>query len=268
MVPASFFQTNPSFFPGKFMSLRHSKFLWIVPGVCLGAVVWMAFPTRAPEKKTLGPAAHVTRTSDPDPASGEAAVATDASGTPADGMSGHSAPNYPPMGASAAGAGARNFVVDGAPETEEAVSRQTPDRQMVPAQGAVPSPPAGGSRTEPGSSGFAGVTVGSAADNREIAVAVPPGERAPAVFYDETPRPEPQLRMLDEIARGFNEAIQREVSGYTAEEVWREARDWADERYMYFFGWDAWNALHLQAAQEAVREKEALGQMFQRSYEE
>jgi hypothetical protein len=112
-----------------------------------------------------------------------------------------------------------------------------------------------------------GVPLGALSENREIAVAVPPGERAPAVFYDETPRPEPQLRMLDEIARGFNEAIQREVPGYTPEEVWREARDWADERYMYFFGWDAWNVLHLRAAQEAVLEKEAMGQMSQRSYE-
>jgi hypothetical protein len=112
-----------------------------------------------------------------------------------------------------------------------------------------------------------GVPLGVFSENREIAVTVPPGERAPAVFYDETPRPEPQVRMLDEIARGFNEAIQREVPGYTPEEVWREARDWADERYMYLFGWDAWNVLHLSAAQEAVLEKEAMGQLPQRSYE-
>jgi hypothetical protein len=101
----------------------------------------------------------------------------------------------------------------------------------------------------------------------EIAVAVPPGERAPAVFYDESPRPEPQMRMLDQIAREFNDLVAQPVPGYTAEQIWRAARDWADERYLYFFGWDAWHALHLSAAKEAVREKEALGQLQQRSYE-
>ena len=75
------------------------------------------------------------------------------------------------------------------------------------------------------------------------------------------------MLVLDEIARGFKEAIQREVPGYTAAEVWSEARDWADERYMYFFGEEDWKALQLQAALEAVQEQEAMGQMSQRSYE-
>ena len=108
---------------------------------------------------------------------------------------------------------------------------------------------------------------GSSPGNLEIAVTVPRGEQAPAVFYDDEPRTEPQVRILDEIARDFKEAIQREVPGYTGEEVWSEARDWADERYMLFFGEEAWNKLHLQAALDAVREKEATGQLPQRSYE-
>jgi hypothetical protein len=101
----------------------------------------------------------------------------------------------------------------------------------------------------------------------EIAVAVPPGERAPAVFYDESPRPEPQMRMLDQIAREFNDLVAQPIPGYTSEQIWRAARDWADERYMYLYGWDAWHALHLNAAKEAVREKEAMGQISRRSYE-
>lgn len=75
------------------------------------------------------------------------------------------------------------------------------------------------------------------------------------------------MLIMDEIARDFNEAIQKEVPGYTAEEVWSEARDWADERYVLFFGEEAWNQLHLQAALEAVAEKEAMGQLPQRTYE-
>jgi hypothetical protein len=111
------------------------------------------------------------------------------------------------------------------------------------------------------------ISSGSSPRNLEIAVTVPPGEQAPAVFYDDEPRTEPQVRILDEIARDFKEAIQREVPGYTGEEVWSEARDWADERYMLFFGEEAWNKLHLQAALDAVREKEVTGQLPQRSYE-
>jgi hypothetical protein len=95
----------------------------------------------------------------------------------------------------------------------------------------------------------------------EIALVVPVGERAPAVFYDETPRPEPQMRVLDQIAREFNELVAQPVPGYTPEQIWRAARDWADERYMYFFGWESWHALHLAAAKEAVREKEAMAQL-------
>lgn len=111
------------------------------------------------------------------------------------------------------------------------------------------------------------ISTRSSPGNLEIAVTVPPGEQAPAVFYDDEPRTEPQVRILDEIARDFKKAIQREVPGYTGEEVWSEARDWADERYMLFFGEEAWNKLKLQAALDAVREKEAMGQLPQRSYE-
>ena len=111
------------------------------------------------------------------------------------------------------------------------------------------------------------ISTGSSSENLEIAVTVPPGEQAPAVFYDDEPRTEPQVRILDEIARDFKEAIRREVPGYTGEEVWSEARDWADERYMLFFGEEDWNKLHLEAALDALREKEAMGQISQRSYE-
>lgn len=111
------------------------------------------------------------------------------------------------------------------------------------------------------------IPTGDSPRNLETAVTVPRGEQAPAVFYDNEPRTEPQMIIMDEIAREFNEAIQREVPGYTAEEVWTEARDWADERYMLFFGEEEWSKLHLRAAQDAVTEKEAMGNLPQRTYE-
>ena len=145
-----------------------------------------------------------------------------------------------------------------------------PDDDHVPGKNIVESFTSGGARDQPTPTGLSHPTLissGSSPRNLEIAVTVPPGEQAPAVFYDDEPRTEPQVRILDEIARDFKEAIQREVPGYTGEEVWSEARDWADERYMLFFGEEAWNKLHLQAALDAVREKEATGQLPQRSYE-
>jgi hypothetical protein len=36
---------------------------------------------------------------------------------------------------------------------------------------------------------------------------------------------------------------------------------------MLFFGEEDWNKLHLHAALDALREKEAMGQISQRSYE-
>ena len=158
----------------------------------------------------------------------------------------------------------------------EAVA-QPPDDDHVPGKNIVESFTSGGARDQSMPTGLSENTAevshptlissGSSPRNLEIAVTVPPGEQAPAVFYDDEPRTEPQVRILDEIARDFKEAIQREVPGYTGEEVWSEARDWADERYMLFFGEEAWNKLHLQAALDAVREKEATGQLPQRSYE-
>ena len=249
------------------MNLLNGKILWPALAVGLGAGLWIA---NLPDEKPVRPAANATTfPTDLDPATGERAAATDSSESPAPTMPEAAATSSTPTGASAAGV--PSFSPDGPPEQQASVAGQTSARTTTAPgndnakSGLVAS--VGGPGAETGSSDFVGVPLGALSENREIAVAVPPGERAPAVFYDETPRPEPQLRMLDEIARGFNEAIQREVPGYTPEEVWREARDWADERYMYFFGWDAWNVLHLRAAQEAVLEKEAMGQMSQRSYE-
>lgn len=154
----------------------------------------------------------------------------------------------------------------------------TPDSTMAvqvpaPADVSRPAESLPGYKIAKSSAGPAGLpdpsllSTGSSPRNLEIAVTIPPGEQAPVVFYDNEPRSGPQMLVLDEIARGFKEAIQREVPGYTAAEVWSEARDWADERYMYFFGEEDWKALQLQAALEAVQEQEAMGQMSQRSYE-
>lgn len=148
-------------------------------------------------------------------------------------------------------------------ESDPADSSNEVSRQVLPS--ALASPPPAPSSAAP-SAMVPAAGLPAVAGGIEIAVAVPPGERAPAVFYDESPRPEPQMRMLDQIAREFNDLVAQPVPGYTSEQIWRAARDWADERYMYLFGWEAWNALHLSAAKEAVREKEAMGQLPQRSF--
>jgi len=104
----------------------------------------------------------------------------------------------------------------------------------------------------------------------ELVIPVPRGARVPAIFYDETPRPAPQQRALDRIARDFNEAVSRAAGGETtaeaggnavpeadAAEIWRAAAERADQQYINLYGFAAWQELHLRGAKEALREKKA-----------
>lgn len=102
-----------------------------------------------------------------------------------------------------------------------------------------------------------GFVVG-APQGSELVIPVPPGEKVPALFLDEAPRPLPQQKMLDRMAAEFNEAVSNPPPGVSVEEVWEQARLSADEKYRILFGYAAYNAHHLQAAKEAVREKRAL----------
>jgi hypothetical protein len=92
----------------------------------------------------------------------------------------------------------------------------------------------------------------------ELVIPVPPGAKVPALFLDEAQRPLPQQKMLDRMAAEFNETVSNPPPGVSVEEVWEQARLSADEKYRILFGYAAYNAYHLQAAKEAVREKRAL----------
>lgn len=97
-----------------------------------------------------------------------------------------------------------------------------------------------------------------AGQGSELVIPVPPGEKVPAIFLDENPRPVPQQKMLDRVAEEFNEAVSNPPPGVSVEEAWEQARLNADEKYLKLFGYAAYNAYHLQAAKEAAREKKGL----------
>ena len=106
---------------------------------------------------------------------------------------------------------------------------------------------------------------GTAPGSLELVIPVPRGARVPAIFYDETPRPAPQQRMLDRIAREFNDAVnQAGVAGGNAAseadlaEIWRAAAERADQQYINLYGFSAWHELHLRGAKEALRERKAV----------
>lgn len=91
-----------------------------------------------------------------------------------------------------------------------------------------------------------------------MVIEIPAGEKVPAVFYEAEPKPAPQQKMLDRIAAEFNETVANPPPGVPEQQVWEDARRRADEQYLKLYGHAAYNARHLQAAREAVREKRAL----------
>lgn len=87
-------------------------------------------------------------------------------------------------------------------------------------------------------------------------LAVPAGARLPALFLDERPLPPAQRRVLDRIANEFIDAVAGDPSGQNRA-LWESARAAADQQYIKLYGHAAYNALHLRAAKEAVREQRA-----------
>jgi len=87
---------------------------------------------------------------------------------------------------------------------------------------------------------------------------VPFGAKVPAVVLDNAQeRPAPQQAALAEILADFSE----DVAGITpnspdATRIWEQARVRADERYRILYGDEAFNALTMQAAIEALQEKD------------
>lgn len=126
---------------------------------------------------------------------------------------------------------------------------------MVPA-GGIPAAAPATALSPPADGDGAAVAAPPAASP---AVSVPPGERLPALFYDERPLPPPQRRALDRLANEFIDAV--EAGGSTASPgAWSAARAKADRQYITLYGHAAYNALHLQAAKEAAREARAAAQ--------
>jgi hypothetical protein len=91
-----------------------------------------------------------------------------------------------------------------------------------------------------------------------MVIEVPAGEKVPAVFYETDPKPAPQQKMLDRIAAEFNETVANPPPGFSEQQIWEGARRRADEQYLKLYGHSAYNARHLRAAREAVREQRAL----------
>lgn len=87
-------------------------------------------------------------------------------------------------------------------------------------------------------------------------LAVPVGARLPALFLDERALPAPQRRVLDRVANEFIDAVSSDPSGQDRI-LWESAREAADQQYIKLYGHAAYNALHMQAAKEAVREQRA-----------
>jgi len=92
---------------------------------------------------------------------------------------------------------------------------------------------------------------------REITIPVPQGAKVPALFFDDTPKPQAQLQALDSIASEFEKNVSEVPIGMTKEEVWDAAREFADESYIMLFGYEAFNQYHIQSAREALKEKRA-----------
>lgn len=86
---------------------------------------------------------------------------------------------------------------------------------------------------------------------------VPTGAQLPAAFLDQRELPLPQRRAIDRMANEFIDAVSADIVGSNELAAWNSARASADQKYITLFGHAAYNALHLQAAKEAVREKRA-----------
>ncbi len=121
---------------------------------------------------------------------------------------------------------------------------------------AIPSGPVGAAASSAEQALMNAATAGSGI---ELKIDVPFGAKVPAVVLDTAEeRPAPQQAALAEILADFSE----DVAGITpdspdATRIWEQARLRADERYRILFGDDAFNALTMKAAVEALQEKDS-----------
>jgi hypothetical protein len=143
------------------------------------------------------------------------------------------------------------------PTTDSDGGAPSPSWQTTPVTSKGPVAPATGN--------LESVVPVPATDNPELVIPVPRGARVPAIFYDETPRPAPQQRMLDRIAQEFNDAVNQAAAGggnpaseADLAEIWRAAAERADQQYINLYGFAAWHELHLRGAIEALQERKAV----------
>lgn len=90
-------------------------------------------------------------------------------------------------------------------------------------------------------------------------IVVPIGAKVPAVFLEDRPLPGPQRGFLERVADRFIETVSQAAPGQE-QEVWEEARNAADQKYIKLYGFEEFDALHRSAALDALREKRAMGQ--------
>jgi hypothetical protein len=62
--------------------------------------------------------------------------------------------------------------------------------------------------------------------------------------------------VLDRVANDFVDVVASDPSGQNRA-LWESARAAADQQYIKLYGHAAYNALHLQAAKDALREQRA-----------
>ncbi|MBN8709767.1 MAG: hypothetical protein J0I10_10325 [Verrucomicrobia bacterium] len=91
----------------------------------------------------------------------------------------------------------------------------------------------------------------------EIVVDVPPGNRAPAVFLDDTQHTPQQNAALDTIAQDFADEVAQLPSDGSGQKsaLWQQAAQRADDRYRMLFGDDAANNLQVKAAREVLQQQ-------------
>jgi hypothetical protein len=79
----------------------------------------------------------------------------------------------------------------------------------------------------------------------------------PVAFLDITLRPAPQQRALDRIVREFNQNVTTPDGAPPSPEVWRNAKEIADSRYIKLYGFRKYNEMSLTGSKQALKEKQA-----------
>lgn len=97
----------------------------------------------------------------------------------------------------------------------------------------------------------------AAGNSREANLPVPEGAVIPAAFYDNEPRSPQQEAALNRILEDFDKNVTAPSPGLSEQETWAAAKKIADNQYLTLFGFNAYNERHLQAAKEALKEKQA-----------